>query len=140
CFATLDPRTSFSLPPRQIGNGVVDAFVHTIDQYLNYPTDAPLQARYAAGQPLTQIEAGPQALANPEDYAVRAKLMWCATQALNGLIGCGVPQDWATHLIGHELTALHGLAHAQPLAILLPAVLAERREAKRAKLLQYADR
>lgn len=139
-FAILDPRTTFSLPPRQIGNGVVDAFVHTIEQYLTYPADAPLQDRYAEGLLLTLIEEGPKALANPEDYAVRANLMWCATQALNGLLGCGVPQDWATHLIGHELTALHGLDHAQTLAILLPAVLAERREAKRAKLLQYADR
>lgn len=139
-FAILDPRTTFSLPPRQIGNGVVDAFVHTIEQYLTYPADAPLQDRYAEGLLLTLIEEGPKALANPEDYAVRANLMWCATQALNGLLGCGVPQDWATHLIGHELTALHGLDHAQTLAILLPAVLTERREAKRAKLLQYAER
>lgn len=139
-FAILDPRTTFSLPPRQIGNGVVDAFVHTIEQYLTYPADAPLQDRYAEGLLQTLIEEGPKALASPEDYAVRANLMWCATQALNGLLGCGVPQDWATHLIGHELTALYNLDHAQTLAVLLPAVLAERREAKREKLLQYATR
>lgn len=139
-FAILDPRTTFSLPARQVGNGVVDAFVHTIEQYLTYPADAPLQDRYAEGLLQTLIEEGPKALATPEDYAVRANLMWCATQALNGLLGCGVPQDWATHLIGHELTALYNLDHAQTLAVLLPAVLAERREAKREKLLQYAAR
>ncbi|BBP84958.1 alcohol dehydrogenase [Pseudomonas sp. Pc102] len=139
-FAILDPRTTFSLPARQIGNGVVDAFVHTLEQYLTYPADAPLQDRQAEGLLLTLIEEGPKALANPEDYAVRANLMWCATQALNGLLGCGVPQDWATHMIGHELTALYHLDHAQTLAVVLPAMLAERREPKRAKLIQYAER
>lgn len=139
-FAILDPRTTFSLPPRQIGNGVVDAFVHTLEQYLTYPADAPLQDRQAEGLLLTLIEEGPKALANPEDYAVRANLMWCATQALNGLLGCGVPQDWATHMIGHELTALYHLDHAQTLAVVLPALLDERRDAKREKLLQYAER
>lgn len=139
-FAILDPRTTFSLPPRQIGNGVVDAFVHTVEQYLTYPADAPLQDRYAEGLLQTLIEEGPKALADPQDYNVRANLMWCATQALNGLIGCGVPQDWATHMIGHELTALYHIDHAQTLAVILPALLAERRQAKRAKLLQYAGR
>ncbi|WP_137885099.1 iron-containing alcohol dehydrogenase [Pseudomonas sp. 2FE] len=139
-FAILDPRTTFSLPARQIGNGVVDAFVHTTEQYLTFPVDAPLQDRYAEGLLQTLIEEGPKALANPEDYNVRANLMWCATQALNGLLGCGVPQDWATHMIGHELTALYHLDHAQTLAVVLPALLAERRESKRAKLLQYAAR
>ncbi|MDH4584976.1 iron-containing alcohol dehydrogenase [Pseudomonas sp. BN415] len=139
-FAILDPRTTFSLPARQIGNGVVDAFVHTIEQYLTYPADAPLQDRYAEGLLLTLIEEGPKALANPEDYAVRANLMWCATQALNGLLGCGVPQDWSTHMIGHELTALYHIDHAQTLAVVLPALLAERRQVKREKLMQYATR
>lgn len=139
-FAILDPRTTFSLPARQIGNGVVDAFVHTIEQYLTYPADAPLQDRYAEGLLQTLIEEGPKALANPEDYAVRANLMWCATQALNGLLGCGVPQDWSTHMIGHELTALYHIDHAQTLAVVLPALLAERRQVKHEKLLQYAAR
>jgi NADP-dependent alcohol dehydrogenase len=83
---------------------------------------------------------GPQALAEPNNYAVRANLMWTATLALNGLIGAGVPQDWATHMLGHEITALHGLDHAQTLAIVLPAMLTVRKEQKRAKLLQYAER
>ena len=139
-FAILDPRCTFSLPPRQIGNGVVDAFVHTIEQYLTYPADAPLQDRYAEGLLQTLVEIGPLALATPQDYEVRANLMWAATQALNGLIGAGVPQDWATHMIGHELTVLHGLDHAQTLAVVLPAMLDLRREAKKAKLLQYAAR
>jgi NADP-dependent alcohol dehydrogenase len=139
-FSVLDPLKTFTLPPRQIANGVVDAFVHVIEQYLTYPVNAPVQDRYAEGLLQTLIEVGPQALALPEDYDVRANLMWAATQALNGLIGAGVPQDWATHMIGHEITAMFGLDHAQTLAVVLPAMLDLRREAKRDKLLQYAAR
>lgn len=139
-FSVLDPTTTFSLPPRQIANGVVDAFVHVVEQYLTYPVQAKVQDRFAEGLLLTLKEVGPEAMANPHDYDVRANVMWAATLALNGLIGAGVPQDWATHMLGHEITALHGLDHAQTLAIVLPAMLEVRREEKRYKLLQYAER
>ncbi|MFM0004746.1 alcohol dehydrogenase [Paraburkholderia dipogonis] len=139
-FSVLDPTTTYSLPPRQIANGVVDAFVHIVEQYLTYPVDARVQDRFAEGLLITLTEVGPQALAEPHNYAVRANLMWTATLALNGLIGAGVPQDWATHMLGHEITALHGLDHAQTLAVVLPAMLSVRRESKRGKLLQYAER
>ncbi len=139
-FSVLDPVKTFTLPPRQIANGAVDAFVHVMEQYMTYPVNAPVQDRYAESLLQTLIEVGPQALVTPEDYEVRANLMWTATQALNGLIGAGVPQDWATHMIGHEITALYGLDHAQTLAIVLPNLLQQRRDAKRAKLLQFAAR
>jgi NADP-dependent alcohol dehydrogenase len=128
------------LPPKQIANGVVDAFVHIVEQYLTYPVDAKVQDRFAEGLLLTLTEIGPRALAEPHNYEVRANLMWTATLALNGLIAAGVPEDWATHMLGHEITALHGLDHAQTLAIVLPAMLTVRREQKRGKLLQYAER
>lgn len=139
-FAVLDPETTFSLPPRQVANGIVDAFVHTIEQYMTYPAEAPLQDRFAESILRTLIEVGPRTLANPTDYDARANQVWCATMALNGLIGCGVPQDWATHMIGHEITAQYGLDHAQTLAVVMPGVWRSQREAKRAKLLQYAER
>jgi NADP-dependent alcohol dehydrogenase len=139
-FSVLDPATTFSLPPRQIANGVVDAFVHTTEQYLTYPADAPLQDRFSEGILRTLIEVGPVTLREPQHYEARAALVWSATLALNGLIGAGVPQDWATHMIGHELTARFGLDHGQSLAVVLPALLTECLEAKRAKLLQYAER
>lgn len=139
-FSILDPVKTYSLPPRQVGNGIVDAFVHVMEQYLTYPAGAKVQDRFAEGLLQTLVEEGPKALAAPHDYEVRANLMWTATLALNGLIGAGVPQDWATHMIGHELTALYGLDHAQTLAVVLPAMMRVRREAKRAKLLQYAER
>jgi len=138
--AVLDPACTFSLPPRQIANGIVDAFVHVIEQYLTYPVEAPLQDRLAESILLTLIEVGPKTLANPTALAPRATLVWSATLALNGLIAAGVPQDWATHMIGHELTALYGLDHGRTLAIILPALLEERRTAKHDKLVQYGRR
>jgi len=139
-FAILDPTVTFSLPPKQVANGVVDAFVHVMEQYMTYPVNAPVQDRFAEGILQTLIEEGPKALSQPENYDVRANVMWAATMALNGLIGQGVPQDWATHMIGHEITALYGLDHAQTLAIVLPSLLQQQRVQKRDKLLQYGRR
>lgn len=139
-FAILDPTTTYSLPPRQIANGVVDAFVHIMEQYLTYPVAAKVQDRFAEGLLMTLIEEGPRALEEPTNYQVRANVMWAATMALNGLIGVGVPQDWATHMIGHELTAMHGLDHAQTLAVVLPAVMQHQRSKKHGKLVQYGRR
>ena len=139
-FAVLDPTYTYSLPPRQVSNGVVDAFVHVIEQYLTYNVNAPLQDRFAEGILSTLLEEGPKALENPENYDVRANVMWSATMALNGLIGKGVPQDWATHMIGHELTALYNLDHAQTLAIVLPALMFVKKEQKHDKLVQLGER
>jgi NADP-dependent alcohol dehydrogenase len=139
-FSILDPQKTYTLPARQLANGVVDAFTHIVEQYLTFPVDARVQDRFAEGLLQTLIEIGPKVVNEPADYDSRANLMWTATLALNGLIGAGVPQDWATHLVGHELTAQYGLDHAQTLAILLPSMLHVRRDSKRAKLLQYAER
>ena len=139
-FSILDPNKTFSLPTRQLANGVVDAFIHVMEQYLTYPVNAQVQDRFAEGLLQTLIEIGPKILEDSADYDTRANLMWAASMALNGLIGAGVPQDWSTHLIGHELTALYGIDHARTLAIVLPANLQVRRQEKREKLLQYAAR
>ena len=139
-FAILDPVYTYTLPARQVANGVVDAFVHTVEQYVTYPVDGKIQDRFAEGILLTLIEDGPKALQEPENYNVRANIMWAATQALNGLIGAGVPQDWATHMIGHELTALHGLTHGATLAIVFPGTLRTLRKQKEGKILQYGER
>lgn len=139
-FSVLDPNKTFSLPTRQLANGVVDAFVHVMEQYLTYPVNAQVQDRFAEGLLQTLIEIGPKIFEDSADYDTRANLMWSASMALNGLIGAGVPQDWSTHLIGHELTALYGIDHARTLAIVLPANLHVRRQEKREKLLQYAAR
>ncbi|QOY95101.1 iron-containing alcohol dehydrogenase [Massilia sp. UMI-21] len=139
-FSVLDPTKTYTLPEKQVANGLVDAFVHITEQYLTYPVQALAQDRFAEGLLQTLVEIAPQAIAVPEDYATRSNLMWTATLALNGLIGAGVPQDWATHMIGHELTALYDIDHARTLAIVLPALLDVQRDRKRAKLLQYGER
>ena len=139
-FSILDPVTTYSLPARQIANGVVDAYVHTLEQYSTYPVNAKVQDRIAEGLLRTLIEEGPVALANPQNYDARANLMWAATIALNGTLSTGVPTDWATHMIGHELTALYGLDHAQTLAIVQTAVWKHKLASKQAKLAQYAER
>ena len=141
-FAVLDPAVTLSLSDRQVGNGVVDAFVHTMEQYLTYSVNGKVQDRFSEGLLQTLIEEGPKALAadTKNDIEVRGNVMWAATMALNGLIGAGVPQDWATHMIGHELTGGHNIDHARTLSIVLPAVMKVRREEKREKLLQYAQR
>ncbi|TAN46910.1 MAG: iron-containing alcohol dehydrogenase [Rhodospirillales bacterium] len=139
-FAVLDPKTTFTLPARQIGNGIVDAFVHVLEQYLTFPADAPLQDRMAESVLSTLIEIAPRAMAEPPVYEARANLMWCATMALNGLIAVGVPQDWSTHLIGHELTALYGIDHARTLAGVWPGLVQVQRDTKKDKLLQFARR
>ncbi|MGK5025108.1 iron-containing alcohol dehydrogenase [Janthinobacterium sp. RB2R34] len=139
-FSVLDPGKTFTLPAKQVANGLVDAFVHTTEQYLTYSVQARVQDRFAEGLLQTLVEIAPQAIASPDDYETRANLMWTATLALNGLIGAGVPQDWATHMIGHELTALYDIDHARTLALVLPALLDVQREQKRGKLLQYGER
>lgn len=139
-FSILDPTTTFSLPKAQVRNGIVDAYVHVMEQYATYPVNAPLQDRQAEAILLTLAEIGEKALETPPDYDTRATLMWSATNALNKLINKGVPEDWATHLIGHELTAFYGLAHAESLAVILPYVLWHQRDAKRDKLIQYGRR
>jgi NADP-dependent alcohol dehydrogenase len=139
-FSVLDPETTFSLPPRQVANWVVDAYVHVLEQYLTYPVGAVLVDRLAEAVLSSLIEQGPLGLSAPNDYGVRSNLTWAASLALNGLLGAGVPQDWTTHHLGHELTALFGMDHARTLAVVLPAVLAVRRRPKAEKLLQYGAR
>lgn len=139
-FSILDPTTTFSLPKEQIANGIVDAFVHVAEQYFTYNVNAPIQDRFAESILKTLVKEGPKALKNPHDYNVRANIMWAATMALNGLIGSGVPGDWQTHMIGHELTALFDIDHARTLSIILPAVLKHQQKDKREKILQYGKR
>ncbi len=139
-FSVLDPKTTYSLPAKQVANGVVDSYVHVLEQYITYPVNAKVQDRFSESLLSTILEEGPKALKEPENYDVRANLMWSATQALNGLLSTGVPGDWATHLIGQVLTGFYGLDHGQTLAIVMPAVWTYKVEQKKQKLVQYGQR
>lgn len=137
-FSILDPAKTLTLPERQVMNGIADAFVHVMEQYLTYPVNAKVQDSFSESLLKILIEEGRAVKANPQDMQTRKNIMWTATMALNGLIGTGVPQDWTTHMIGHELTSLHGIDHARTLTIVLPAVMRELKDSKKDKLLQYA--
>lgn len=139
-FSICDPTVIASLPKRQIQNGVVDAFTHVMEQYLTYPHDALLQDRFAESILQTLIEIGPEVAERPTDYKLASNYMWCATMALNGLIQKGVPSDWATHMIGHELTALYEIDHARTLAIIGPNLYKVMFDSKKEKLAQYGKR
>ena len=139
-FSICDPSVVASLPKRQLENGVVDAFTHVMEQYLTYPHDAFLQDRIAEGILQTLVEIGPSVVQSPADYKLASNFMWCATMALNGLIQKGVPADWATHMIGHELTALYEIDHARTLAVIAPSLYRVMFETKKEKLAQYGER
>ncbi len=138
-FSILDPEMTYSLPQNQLRNGIVDAFVHVMEQYATYSVNTPLQDRQAEAVVRTLIDVAPDVL-NKKDYDSRANFMWAATHALNGIISCGVVEDWSTHMIGHELTAFFGVAHAESLAIVLPGMWQHQFENKKAKLAQLARR
>lgn len=139
-FSFLDPDLTLTLPQSQIANGVADAFVHVLEQYLTVPTKAMVQERTAEGILKTLIEIGPVTFSNNADIDARKNFIWAATSALNGMIATGVPQDWSTHMIGHELTSIFDIAHGRSLAIVLPSLLRERKTHKREKLIQFAER
>ena len=139
-FSICDPTVIESLPKRQLQNGVIDAYTHVLEQYLTYPHEGYLQDRIAESILQTLIQVGPEVVENPKDYALASNFMWSCTMALNGLIQKGVPSDWATHMIGHELTALYGIDHARTLAVVGPNLYRVMFETKKGKLAQYGKR
>jgi len=139
-FSILDPQVVSSIPQKQIANGLADAYTHVLEQYMTYPNDSLLQDRFAESILQTLVEVAPVILKDPSDYHAASNFMWCCTMALNGLIGQGVPQDWAVHMMGHELTALFGIDHARTLAIIAPSHYRYNLDTKKIKLAQYAER
>lgn len=139
-FSILDPQVTYSLPKFQVACGIIDTFVHTVEQYLTVTGESMLMDRWSEGILQTLVELGPKAIENHHDYEVMSNFMLSATMALNGFTSMGTTSDWATHMIGHELTALHGLTHGVTLAIVYPALLKVMRSSKEAKLMQYGER
>ncbi len=138
--SVLDPSVIESLPKRQIANGITDAFVHVLEQYITYPAGAILQDHFAESILQTLIEVGTKVINNPKDYEAASNFMWSCTMGLNGLISQGVPTDWGVHVIGHELTAQFGIDHARTLAIVAPRYYEYCFNSKKEKLAQYAER
>ncbi|MGI5831119.1 MAG: iron-containing alcohol dehydrogenase [Thermoguttaceae bacterium] len=139
-FSIIDPETTYSLPAEQISNGIVDIFVHIIEQYATHPMGAITQDRQAEALMLALIDTARWLKKDPQNYDARANLCWLATLAENGWISVGTAQCWMVHMIGHELTARTGTDHAKTLALVLPAAYRHQRREKEEKLLQYAER
>ena len=137
-FSILDPQVIDSLSHRQIANGIVDAFMHVLEQYITYPTGAILQDKIAESILQTLVEIAPIISNDPGDYEAASNFMWACTMALNGLIQKGVASDWSIHAIGHELTALYGIDHARTLAVICPSLYKYKFENKKARLAQMA--
>ncbi|OCW93361.1 alcohol dehydrogenase [Macellibacteroides sp. HH-ZS] len=139
-FSILDPKVTFTLPEFQVACGIADTFVHVMEQYMTSPGQSRLMDRWAESILASLIEIAPKIKENKTNYDLMADFMLCATMALNGFISMGVNNDWATHMIGHELTALHGLTHGATLVIVLPGTLRVLAAKKQGKLLQYGER
>jgi NADP-dependent alcohol dehydrogenase len=139
-FSVLDPEVVRSIPPRQIVNGLTDAYTHVLEQYMTAPSSADLQERIAESILISLQETAPKVLGDDFDYKAAGNFMWCCTMALNGLIQKGVITDWAVHAMGHELTAYYGIDHARTLAIIAPSHYRYNFDSKKGKLAQYAQR
>lgn len=139
-FSILDPEVTFSLPDYQIACGIADTFVHVMEQYLTKAGESRVMDRWAESILQTLVEIAPKIKENKQDYQNMADFMMCATMALNGFIAMGVSQDWATHMIGHEVTALTGLTHGHTLAIILPGTMDVLRQQKGEKIMQVGTR
>lgn len=137
-FSIIDPEVTYTLPERQVRNGIVDTFVHVMEQYATYDVNTPLQDTWALGLIKTLIEEAPKVLADPKDYDAKANIFWCATCGLNYWLALGCVQDWSTHMIGHEITALYGLDHGQTLAIVMPELWRNQKQCKLKKLAKMA--
>lgn len=139
-FSILDPQVTYTLSDHQVACGLADAYTHVLEQYLTTPGQSRIMDRWAEGLLLTILEIAPGIKENPKDYDLMADYMLVATLALNDFIRMGVTQDWSTHQIGHELTALHGITHGHSLAIVMPGTLRVLKEQKLEKLVQYGER
>lgn len=139
-FSILDPQNTFSVPREQTAYGIVDAFSHVLEQYLHLEKDAPLQDRFSESILLTLIENAHLVIKKPNNYKARANIMLSAAMALNNLIGVGAGEDWATHMIEHELSAFYDIPHGAGLAIITPKWMKAVKKEKERKLIQYGKR
>lgn len=139
-FSVLDPQVTYSIPPYQIACGLADTFVHVLEQYLTKTNESRIMDRWAESILQILIEIAPRIRENQQDYQTMADFMMSATMGLNGFLAMGVTEDWATHMIGHELTALTGLTHGNTLAIVMPGTMKVLQQQKKGKILQFGER
>lgn len=121
-FTIMNPALTQTLPPYQTASGITDIIAHLYERYLTNSTDVEVTDRLIEALMLTMIREGKRAMADPNDYESRANIMWAAMMAHNNVCGVGRSQDWTSHSIEHELSALYDCAHGAGLAVVMPAV------------------
>lgn len=139
-FSLLNPELTFSLPPYQTAAGITDMFAHLMERYFSNTKGVELTDRLGEGVMKAIIEEAPKVLANPDNYDARANIMWSGTMAHNGLTGCGRIDDWATHGLEHELSAVYDVTHGAGLAVMFPAWMTYATEENPWKIAQFARR
>ncbi len=122
-FSILNPELTMTLPPYQTASGICDMMVHIFERYFNNTAETGITDRVSEGVLMSIMDEAPKVMANPQDYGARANIMWAGMLAHNGICGTGVVEDWASHFMEHELSALYGVTHGAGLAVMFPAWL-----------------
>lgn len=122
-FALLNPELTFTLPPEQTAAGIADMMAHIFERYFSPTADVEITDRVSEGVLKAIIEEAPKVMADPCDYQARANIMWSGTLAHNGICGTGRKEDWASHAMEHEISAVYGVTHGAGLAVVMPAFM-----------------
>lgn len=139
-FSLLNPELTFTLPPYQTAAGITDMMAHLMERYFSNTPEVQLTDRLGEGVMKAIIEEAPKVIADPENYDARANIMWSGTMAHNGVTGCGRLDDWSTHGLEHELSAVYGVTHGAGLAVMFPAWMTYAAKSNPGKLAQFARR
>lgn len=139
-FALMNPELTYTLPPYQTAAGITDMLAHIMERYFSNTPDVEITDRVAEGVMKAIINEAPKVIANPENYDARANIMWSGTLAHNGVCSGGREEDWATHGLEHELSAVYDVTHGAGLAVMFPAWMKYALRSNPGKLAQYARR
>lgn len=139
-FAIMNPELTMTLPPYQTAAGIVDMMVHTMERYFSPPQSCEATDRLCEAVLISCINEGPKVIANPNNYEARANIMWLGTMAHNGICGVGRVEDWASHHMEHEISAIYGVTHGAGLSVMVPAWMTFVMKKDVTKIAQFARR
>lgn len=139
-FSIMNPELTYTLPPFQTACGVADMMAHIMERYFTNTQEVEVGDRLCEGTLMAIINEAPKVMRNPEDYGARANLMWAGMIAHNGTCGVGCEEDWASHFLEHEISAIYGVTHGAGLSVIFPAWMTWMVEHNVGKIAQYAVR
>ena len=139
-FSIMNPELTYTLPAYQTACGIADMMAHIMERYFTNTPDVEISDRLCEGTLTAIIKEAYRVKQQPDNYAARANIMWCGTVAHNGTCGVGREEDWASHFLEHEISAIYNVAHGAGLAVIFPAWMAFMAEHNPAKIAQFAHR